>query len=406
MTNIGAGAPTILTKEEEKGIVVSLQVLQEMGFGLTKKLVGIVIRDYLNDQPGRPNPFSSGVPGEDWWQRFLKGWHSKLSIRKPQHLPTHRALSATPEVMDGWFKRVQQLFDEAKLSALSTDELKCYLWNCDETGFCMAMTTKKILAKCGDKNVHETVGGSGRDYITILGAGCADGTRLPPFVVYKGKNLWSRWMKGGSAGCMYSVSDSGWMEAANFIQWFEKLFLPAVEHMAKKLPVVLFFDGHHSHLSLKLIELARTHNVHLFCFPPHCTHVLQPLDVAVFGPVKAAWWKVLKQHQMETCAASIIKEDFPLLLSKLWDSSFKPWHLVSGFYRCGLCPVSREAIPTHKLSTALPHTKPPVEPPPTITVEITGKCTIGDSVTPIRLHLRGYFSSLLQKKQATKSPSS
>ena len=117
-------------------------------------------------------------------------------------------------------------------------------------------------------------------------------------------------MKGGPAGCMYSVSDSGWMEAANFIQWFEKMFLPAVQHMAKKLPVILFFDGHHSHLSLKLIELACTHNVHLFCSPPHCTRILLPLGVAVFGPVKAARWKVLKQHQMEACAAYI-------LLSKL-----------------------------------------------------------------------------------------
>ena len=75
VTKIGAGAPTILTKEEEKEIVVSLQVLQEMGFGLTKELVGIIIRDYWNDQlhVGHSNPFSSGVPGEDW---FLKHWLS------------------------------------------------------------------------------------------------------------------------------------------------------------------------------------------------------------------------------------------------------------------------------------------------------------------------------------------
>ena len=38
--------------------------------------------------------------------------------------------------------------------------------------------------KHGD-NVHKTVGGSGCDYITILGAGCADGTQLPPFVVIR-----------------------------------------------------------------------------------------------------------------------------------------------------------------------------------------------------------------------------
>ena len=41
---------------------------------------------------------------------------------------------------------------------------------------------------------------------------------------------------------MYSVSDSGWMEAANFVQWFQKKFLPAIEHMAKKLPVILFYS--------------------------------------------------------------------------------------------------------------------------------------------------------------------
>ena len=59
----GAGTPTILTPQEEKEIVVILQVLQEIGFSLTKDLVGIIIRDYLNDQPLRPNPFCDGIPG-------------------------------------------------------------------------------------------------------------------------------------------------------------------------------------------------------------------------------------------------------------------------------------------------------------------------------------------------------
>ena len=89
VAKIGPGAPTVLSEMEEKEIVISLQVLQEMGFGLTKELVGVVIRDYLKDQPYRPNPFRDGLPGRDWWQLFLKRWHSQLSVRKPQHLPTH-----------------------------------------------------------------------------------------------------------------------------------------------------------------------------------------------------------------------------------------------------------------------------------------------------------------------------
>ena len=100
-------------------------------------------------------------------------------------------------------------------------------------------------------------------------------------------------MKGGPSACLYSVSDSGWMESANFLQWFEKQFVPAVQHLCSKFPVILFFDGHQSHMSLALIEMARANSIHLVCFPPHCTHIIQPLDVSVFGPVKAAWKSVL-----------------------------------------------------------------------------------------------------------------
>ena len=38
---IGAGAPTVLTVAEEKKILVTLQVLQEIGFGLTMELLGL-----------------------------------------------------------------------------------------------------------------------------------------------------------------------------------------------------------------------------------------------------------------------------------------------------------------------------------------------------------------------------
>ena len=51
------------------------------------------------------------------------------------------------------------------------------IWNCDETGFCLAVTSDKVLAKHGAWTVHETTGGSSRSYITVLacgsGAGCA-----------------------------------------------------------------------------------------------------------------------------------------------------------------------------------------------------------------------------------------
>lgn len=71
-------------------------------------------------------------------------------------------------------------------------DLASRLWNADETGFCTAMASHRVLARRGAREVHETARGSGREYVTVLGAGSADGVRLPPYIVYKGMNLFLR----------------------------------------------------------------------------------------------------------------------------------------------------------------------------------------------------------------------
>ena len=203
---------------------------------------------------------------------------------------------------------MENFLKEIKL--LHAPDLASRLWNGDETGFCASVACTKVLAKKGSKEVHETSGGSGRDYYTVLGAGAADGTRLPPFILYKGCHLYLRWTNGGPAGTVYGVSDSGWMEGNNFHSWFEKLFLPSVAHLLTTGPVVLFVDGHHSHLSLQLIKLAKSKGVHLFCLPPHVTHIMQPMDVGVYGPVKKTWKVILKEHRLETL---VTKEEFQVI---------------------------------------------------------------------------------------------
>lgn len=110
---------------------------------------------------------------------------------------------------------------------------------------------------------------------------------------------------------MYSVSQSGWMEADNFLSWFEKLFLPAVAHLLSTGPVVLFVDSHFSHLFLPLIRTAKEKGVHLYCLPPHTKHILQPMDVGVLGPMKKAWKKILKEYKTNTLSANATKEVFP-----------------------------------------------------------------------------------------------
>ena len=104
-----------------------------MGYGLTKDLVEVVIYDYLRDND-IPNPFTGGVPGRDWWQRFLKRWPC-LSERKPQHLSKKRAQAGNGDIINAWFDKLDEVFSSAGLDP-HNPSVASRLWNCDETAFC------------------------------------------------------------------------------------------------------------------------------------------------------------------------------------------------------------------------------------------------------------------------------
>ena len=157
---VGAGKPTVLTPVEEQEIVVTCQVLQELGYGLTREIVTDVVSTFLKDQE-RPSPFKAGIPGPDWWQGFLGRWPS-LSERKPQHLSAKRAMAASPETLNSWFTTVKSFLEKVGLMKRSgpVGDYPSRIWNADETGFCLGSASKKILARCGSRSVHEVGGAS------------------------------------------------------------------------------------------------------------------------------------------------------------------------------------------------------------------------------------------------------
>ena len=390
--NIGPGRPTVLLQDEESEIVAACHALQDLGYGLTREMVASVVAEYISSV-GRPNPFSDGGPGPDWWYHFFKRWPS-LQERKPEHLSKKRAEGVTKLAVDEWILTVEKVFKKHGFDKMVEEELSRRLWNTDETGLCLDATSKKVLARRGVKSVYEVGGGSGREYITVLACGSADGVKLPPLVVYKAKNLWARWTRGGPAGTVFSVSDSGWMEEGNFKEWFKQLFIPAVSHLLESGPVVLFADGHGSHIGYELIDTAMKHNIVLMCLPPHTSHVLQPLDVTCFAPMKQEWKKALKHFKVSSGAMHVSKSEFLPLLKIVWEKSLLESHLRNGFKACGLHPLSREAISTTKLSPSPSTSNTAKQPARRASIEV--HCTCNHGLTPLRLHLRDHFSALLQ----------
>lgn len=99
---------------------------------------------------------------------------------------------------------------------------------------------------------------------------------IAPMMIYPRKQLPpANFREGAIAHTLFVNSSNGWINSDLFLQWFG-FFL---QHIPPTRPVLLIMDGHGSHMSIDLIELAQSNGVHILCLPSHTTHVLQPLDV-------------------------------------------------------------------------------------------------------------------------------
>ena len=51
---------------------------------------------------------------------------------------------------------------------------------------------------------------------------------------------------------------------------------------------MLICDGHDSHISVAFIYHCMQNDIILLLLLPHSSHLMQPLDISVFGPLKTA----------------------------------------------------------------------------------------------------------------------
>ena len=110
---------------------------------------------------------------------------------------------------------------------------------------------------------------------------------MPPMLIFPRLRRKPELMDGVPPGSILAFHPSGWMQqTALFTDWFRH-FIAFAKPSASK-PVQLVLDGHATHTkNIELIDLARENNVHIICLPPHCTHRLQPLDVAFMKPLSS-----------------------------------------------------------------------------------------------------------------------
>ena len=63
------------------------------------------------------------------------------------------------------------------------------------------------------------------------------------------------------------------METHQFFAWFSEVYVKHTRQVLKLVgPLILFLDGHLSHISVDVVDLAIENNIHIICLPPHTSH--------------------------------------------------------------------------------------------------------------------------------------
>lgn len=138
----------------------------------------------------------------------------------------------------------------------------------------------------------------------------AIGQYMPPLIVFPGQRIRDVGLAGFEE-VIYGHSTNGWMDSILFLTWLNELLM-WLKKISIPLPVVLFVDGHSTHVTLEAAEFCSKNTIIRCCLVPNATHLIQPADVALFSPMKAEWKNQVKIWQLANLGEpSADKEELP-----------------------------------------------------------------------------------------------
>ena len=336
------GPPTIFSQEEENALANWILQMSKRGCPITKEhlinSVAIVIK-----KSGKETPFVDGRPGRHWYEGFLKR-HSQIKKRLCENVTLSRAL-VSENIIRKWFAYVKDFLVIEDL--LNIDGSR--IFNTDETSVLLNPKAGSVLAKKGSKNVYNIVNNNEKENLTVLVTTNAVGQLAPSLILMKYKRVPATLYSSLPNNFFIGASDNGWMTAELFYEYIANRFYPWIVKTKIKLPVILYLDGHVSHLSEPLSKFCHENKIHLIALPPNATHIMQPLDVSFFAAFKSMYKKHLNLYRVEKEILSVKKEDFGMLVDKVFKDMNMTEISLNGFRVCGLYPFDANGVDYSKI---------------------------------------------------------
>ena len=347
------GHVTLLTANEEQKLVAHISYLADIGYGYNKSEIQYMASDYAHSL-GKEVPATEKL-SNCWFYGFLKRW-PELKVVKPQKLSISRAKSASSEVLANYYTELGNI-----LSANNLTNKPERIYNVDETGISTEHLPPKIVCNVGTN--PQAVTSPRSSTVTCIAAGNALGNSVPPYYIFPGVRWNDSFLEGAATGTAGAMSKSGWSNSEVFQNYLNNHFLrySTIPSGSPTEPTLVLYDGHRSHVSLTLTDWARRNNVILFVLPPHTSHLTQHLDVGIFGPFKAMYYKECQDHMKHHPGLTITKYEVAQQTAKPYMKSVTAENLTSAFRKTGIYPFNNQTdfqvAPATIYSNETPETK-------------------------------------------------
>lgn len=326
---------SVFSQNEEKELAEYVKHMEERLFGLTTlDLRRLAYQLAVKNNKKHNFNNEKEMAGVDWLNGFLKR-NPDLSIRKPEATSAARAMGFNRVAVGNFYQLLGETYDAFHFTP---DKI----YNCDETGISVVSKTKsKIIALKGRKQVGSLSSAERGQTVTVEICFNAAGTYMPPFIIFPRQRMKPELLDNAPPGTTSVCNPKGWITVELFTLWFKKFIQFTGASPSNK--VLLLLDGHVSHTqNIDVIDLARQHGVVIICFPPHCTHKMQPADVGFMRPLStyydhaASNW--LRSHPGRVITMFQISEIFGQAYMQAATMSTA----VNSFRKCGIWPYNQD----------------------------------------------------------------
>ena len=308
---------------EEQQLKDWLMSLRQSGYIVTRAAIRVKAKEFIL------NPSFKASAG--WCTRFMR--RNNLTIRQRTKIS-----QKLPEDLEEKIASFQR-FVIAKRQEY--DFPLCQIGNMDETPVFFDLPSNRTLDCIGSKTVAVRTTGHERSHFTTVLACMADGTKLPPMVIFKRKTMPKEKFP---SGVVVHVHQKGWMDEAGMHIWLDKCWTKRPGGGMVNARSLLVWDQFRGHLvdSVKR-KTKRTHNTDIAVIPGGLTSVLQPLDVSVNHPFKCKlreiWNAWMASGAAQLTAAGNFKRPALATVTEwvktAWDA-IDPAIIVKSFKKCSI----------------------------------------------------------------------